>query len=238
MNYREFLESVLIWADVTEELNNTYSNERPTVIIRELQGAIYRDSVVKTIQLEVHTTDMATTKALLDTFAKTYNNTDFEDDFDYIKQYYSTPMVLANFNTVGNDYSSHIILSGTLIISKNVSSIKRVLIDGEEYTTTDRSFIYTTNVDNQATDNTGKVNTSQVRNAVLKFTCTMINRDDAIGFKLENIRKGVLPINTSFTVKTYKGSNNTVEEYTMKHESHVINDANSNLPILTVSFIK
>lgn len=238
MNYLEFLQATLTWATVTDDLNHQYTEDTSVVVVRELQGAIYRDSVVKTIQLELHTTDVPTYKALLDTFAKTYNDTDFTDDFDYIKQYYSTPMVLANFNTVGINYSSQIILSGTLIISKNVSSIKRVLIDGEEYVTTDRNLIYTTNIDNQATDNTGKVNTSQTRNAILKFTAVMINHEDTLGEKIKNIRKGNLPINTSFAIKLYRGVNDVVEEYTMKMESHTINDANSNLPVLTISFIK
>lgn len=238
MSYLNYLKENIAWAEITNELNYQYAGDLPLIIIRELQGSIFKDSVVQPIQLEVHTTDTEATRALLLAFTKAYNDTSYNDGFDYVKQFYSTPMVIANFEVVANNFSSRIIVSVTLIISKNVSSIKRVLIDGEEYSTSSRNLVYATVPDNQAVDMSGVLNTTQIRNANLRFTCSMISRADTLGSKIRAIRKGISTINNSFVVKLIHSDNDDVEEHTMKLASHTINDENSLLPILTVEFIK
>src|SRR3990167_540294 len=114
MSYRDYLATKLTWATVTDELDYQRHADEHVVIIKELTGSIYRDATIKPIQIEVHTDNVVDTKALLETFAKAYNNTDYTEDLDYIKQYYSTPMVINNFNMSGTNYSSTILLSGTL----------------------------------------------------------------------------------------------------------------------------
>lgn len=238
MSYLNYLQGILTWAEVTSELNYEYGGGTPLVIIRDLQGSVFSGSIVKPIQLEVHTTDIQATKALLDTFVLTYNTSSYIDDFDYVKQFYSTPMVIANFDMVGSNYSSRIIVSGTLIISQNVMSIKRILIDGEPYQTSERIVSYTTTPDNQASNNTGAINSTQVRNANIKLTCSMILKTDTLGNKIRAIREGHVGINNSFVVKIIYNDNDYTETHTMKMISSIINDTNANLPVLTVEFMK
>lgn len=238
MSYLNYLKGILSWAEITKELNYQYDGDQPIIIIRELQGSIFEGSVVQPVQLEIQTSEMEETKTLLNAFVLAYNNTSYTDDLDYIKQFYTTPMVIANFETIGSNYSSRLLISATLIISKNVSSIKRVLIDGEEYITSQRNLIYATVPDNQATNMDGKINTTQVRNANLKFTCSMISRADTLGNKIRLIRGGNVGINNSFTVKLIHSDNDYAETHTMKMISHTVNDNNANLPVLTVEFIK
>ena len=238
MSYKNYLSNIITWATVTDELNYERHTDEVVLIIKDLAGNNYRDTVVKTIQLEVHTDDVATTKALLETFAKTYNNTDYTDDFDYVKQFYATPMVMANFNISGNNYSSVIVVSGTLIISSNVSDIKTVIIDGELYETTSRILTYTTVPDNQAVDMNGTINTTQIRNGILRFTCNLVSRGDTLTQKIKNIRRGNIVINTTFTIRLTFTDNDDVETHTMRLDSSTVNSNNSSLPTLSLTFIK
>lgn len=239
MNYRDYLSNILTWAIVTEEVNYERSDDDNVIIIKDLPGNNYRDTIVKNILLEVHTTDVASTKALLDTFAKTYNDTSYMDDFDYVRQFYNTPMVLTNFNITGENYSSIINVSGTLIISSNIADIKQTIIDGELYETYDRTLTYTTVADNQATNMDGYLNDTQIRNGIVKITFMMISRGDSITNKLRRIRRGELPINTTFNLTLIHSDNDDAETYEgVKCDSHTINSKNSALPTLTISFIK
>lgn len=238
MSYRDYIANILTWATVTDELDYARHEDEHVVIIKELTGSIYRDATIKPIQIEVHTDNVVDTKALLETFAKAYNNTDYTEDLDYIKQYYSTPMVINNFNMSGTNYSSTILVSGTLVISGNVSDIKTVLIDGELYETTHRIIIYTTIPDSQPVSMDGDVNATQIRGAVLRISFNLVSRADTLTQKIRNIRRGGLPINTSFTVKLVHTDNEDYESYTMKLSSNTLNSDNTSLPIMAVEFIK
>lgn len=238
MNYRDYLASLLTWATVTTDVDYQRQTDEHVVIIKDIIGTNYRDTVVKSILLEVHTTDVVATKSLLETFTSTYNDTSYTDDFDYVRQFYSTPMVLTNFNISAENYSSIINVSGTLIISSNISDIKTVLIDGESYESYKRTVTYSTVVDNQAPNMTGDINESEIRNGVVKISFNLISRGDSITHKLRSIRRGELPINTTFTVGLIYTDNDDVEEYTMRCESHTVDSNNSALPVLTLSFIK
>lgn len=238
MSYRDYLATKLTWATVTDELDYQRHTDEHVVIIKELTGSIYRDATIKPIQIEVHTDNVVDTKALLETFAKAYNNTDYTEDLDYIKQYYSTPMVINNFNMSGANYSSTILLSGTLVISGNVSDIKTVLIDGEFYETTNRVITYTTVPDSQPVSMDGYTNTTQIRAAVLRVSFNLVSRADTLTQKIRNIRRGNLPINTNFTVKLIHTDNEDYETYTMKLSSNTLNSDNTSLPIIAVEFIK
>lgn len=238
MNYRDYLASLLTWATVTTDVDYRRQEDEHVVIIKEIMGNNYRDTVVKSILLEVHTTDVVATKSLLETFSATYNDTSYTDDFDYVRQFYNTPMVLTNFQFSGENYSSIINVSGTLIISSNISDIKTVLIDGESYETYKRMITFSSVIDNQAPDMTGYINESEVRNGVLKASFNLISRGDSITHKLRSIRRGELPINTTFSIGLIYTDNDDVENYTMRCESHTVDSNNSSLPVLTISFIK
>jgi hypothetical protein len=237
MSYLSHLQSIFgNQATITEELSYEYSGEGILIIIKYLTGSNYRESTVQPIQLAVYTDDVPTTRTLLDTFAKTYNNTPYNDGLDYIQQIYSTPLVLSTFQPTGINYTSQIIVSGTLIISSNVSDIKSVSIDGVDYETTSRILTYVAAPNNKR-DSTTKLNRTRISYASLKFNCTLINKSNVLNTKIRNLRTEVLPIDTTFTIVLTFTDNDATETYEMRLDSHTLNSENQILPILSLSFI-
>lgn len=68
---------------------------------------------------------------LLIQYAETFN-LEFNDD-KTIKQYYSSPVVLSNFNEIGDGFRSLINLSGTFQISENANQVDAYYSDDEEH---------------------------------------------------------------------------------------------------------
>ncbi|NCD15074.1 MAG: hypothetical protein EOL92_07565 [Bacteroidia bacterium] len=237
MSYLSHLQSILgNQATVTEELAYQYSGEGILVIVKYLSGTNYRDSVVQPIQLAIYTDDVPTTRTLFESFAKTYNNTPYTDGLDYIQQIYSTPMVLSTFQPTGTNFTSQLIVSGTLIISSNVSDIKSVTIDGVAYETTSRVLTYVA-MPNNKRDSTAKLNKTKITMASLKFNCTLINKSNTLNTKIRNLRTGALDIDTTFTVALEFNDGPVTETYIMRLDSYTVNSENQILPTLSLSFI-
>lgn len=237
MKYSEYLQSILTTVTVTDELTYVHNGDGVAVVVKYLNGTNYRDSVVQPIQLLIYTDDVMTTKAIFDTFTKTYNNVPYTDDFTYVNQLYSTPMVVSNFGQIGNNYSSQLIVNGTLIISENISDIKQVLIDGYIVETTSRIITYVGVVDNTRVSG-ANLNTSNITQANLRFTFTILGKATPLWTKLRRIRTGLLDIDTSFTLVLNYTDNNESESYVVKLDSNAINSENQALPSATISFIK
>lgn len=236
MSYLNYIKGLFPDYQITDELNFEYSG-RTSIVIKYLNGSNYRESTIQPIQLTIYTTDVPTVKTALDVWTKQYNNTDYLDGFDYVKQFYSTPMVLSTFNTLQDNYTSQILISGTLIISENVSQIKKVVIDGNEYETAERNLHYITVVDTQRQEGE-EISKTYIKSSMVKFTCSKVNKGDVLGQKLRNIRRGNLAKNTTFSIQLTFTDNDTVESYTMRLDSQTLNDLNSALPTITLSFIE
>lgn len=237
MSYLSHLQSIFgNQATITEELSYQYDGEGILIIIKYLSGSNYLESTVQPIQLGVYTNDVPATRTLLETFAKTYNNTSYTDGLDYIRQIYSTPLVLSTFQPTGVNYTSQIIVSGTLIISSNVSDIKSVTIDGVFYETTSRILTYVA-MPNNKRDSTTKLNRTRISYASLKFNCTLINKSNVLNTKIRNLRTELLPVDTTFTIVLTFTDNDATETYEMRLDSHTLNSENQILPILSLSFI-
>lgn len=238
MNYKLYLEEIFGSSyEILEEVNIDFDISKTTILIKNLAGLSYRDSVIQPIQLIAHTTDPRGTLEVMQNFARNYTHVSFVQDFDYIAQTYATPYVLESFREMGVNHVSQVILSGTLVISSNIVDIKRVLIDDEEIETTTRPLTYVAYPDNQKRADSN-INTTVVRNAALKFTITGVNKLTDFTNKLRFIRQGVLSEDTVFNIKIYHTDNDYLEEYEMRMVSHVVNSENSVLPILTVEFMK
>jgi hypothetical protein len=238
MNYLNYIQNIFTDYEVTDELNYQYNGQGNAIVIKYLNGSNFRDSLIQPVQLSVYTTDLVTVREELNTFTSTYNNSPFFEQQEYIQQIYSTPMLLTPFDKSGNNYTHNLIIQATLLISKNVSDIKTVKIDNVEYETTSRMISYITQIDNQRISN-NRINISNVSYASVKFNCEMINKSDVLGTlytKISSIRRGILSINTSFTIQLIYNSNSLTETYTMKLDSAVLNSSNQSLPTLSLSF--
>lgn len=239
MNYLKHLQDIFgNQIEVTEEANYKYNGNGTVCIIKYLQGSNYRDSIIQPIQLVFYTDNISQTKAILDTFTKTYTNAPYTDGLDYINQIYSTPMVLSNFNTVGTNYITQFMVSATLVISSDISDVRQVYIDGELYETTRRTLSYVGGIDSQRKNSSTYLNETLVANGIIRFSFDLISKGDELGNKLRNIRKGLLDINTTFSVKLVYSDNDNEETYSMKCESYTINSENQSLPSISIVFVK
>lgn len=239
MNYKAYLESLTYFTNytITDEINYQYNGSGNALIIKYLNGANYKDSKVQPIQIAVYTTDISSTKATLDTFTSEKNNAPFIDGAsDYVQQIYSTPMLLTPFDPTGNNYIHQFIITGTLLISSNVSEIKQVAIDNIVYETTQRNLSYNAQPDNQRVSN-DYLNKSRITFGNLQFTCQMIHKNNTIGNTLRQMKTNQIDLDRDFTIElTY--SDNSTESYTMKCTSFSIDSENQSLPILSLTFMR
>lgn len=238
MNYKDYLKDVF-GPDVviTDELNFDYNGEGLAIVIKYLSGNHFQDSTIIPIQLAVYTDDVASTKILLDSFTKSNNDTSFMQGFVYVRQFYSTPIVLGSFEDVGINYMTQFIVSGTLVVSENISDIKEVFIDDVKYMTTTRLLTYVGQPDNQR--RSGQfLNETFVKFGMLKFSANLIHKASPLSTKIRRILTGNEDIDTNFKITLVYTENELTEEYTMKLDSVNINSENQALPLMTVSFIK
>lgn len=94
-------------------------NKKIFIVIKMLPATLNFGQTLLPIILDVvaEKNKIDITKRLLFAFAETYN-LEWNSD-NTIKQYYSTPTFLSNFNEIGNGYRSLITMQGTLQISEN-----------------------------------------------------------------------------------------------------------------------
>jgi hypothetical protein len=238
MNYLSYIQGKFPTYEVTDEVNYQYNGEGNAIIIKYLNGANFKDSVIQPFQLSIYTNDILQVREDLNLFTATYNNAPFYEGQEYIQQIYNTPMVLTPFDKSGTNYTHNLIIQGTLLISKNVNDIKTVKIDNVEYETTSRIISYITQIDNQRVSNS-KINTSNITFASVKFNCDLINKNDVTGTlysKISAIRNGNLSIDTAFNIELTFSYNGVIEAYNMKLDNAVLNSTNQSLPILSLSF--
>jgi hypothetical protein len=244
MNYLNYIQSLATFSNfvVTDEINYQYNGEGDALVIKYLAGNNYKDSKVLPIQLSVYTNDLQATKTLLEDFAKTYNNAPFFYDngngvIDYVQAIYGTPMLLQNFDASGNNFVHQFVIAATLIISTNVSEIKQVFIDNVEYETTSRSLVFVSSVDSQRIG-TNVINTSLIKNSVVKFSCNMINKNNLLLNKIRTIRQGLVSPSSTFALKFVFSDNNTEETHTMVLENAALQSENQSLPVISIAFTK
>ena len=226
---------------LTEELNINWDGETTIGILKMQTGTKYQDSLVQPFQLIVMTDNVIDAKAELESFITKNQNQFFISDFvNYCKQYYYTPVIPAVATPTGNVLTSQIILTGTLIVSQNVSDIKAAYIDGELIKITTSAINFSSQGEGHVyplRNTTALAETKQKASAV-SFQFTFINKNNSFGEKLRLLRQGELSINTLFDLKLVFTDNDSEEEYKCVISSYAINSENGTLPIATVVFTK
>ena len=240
MNFLNYLKEQLPkdWV-LTEELNAKWDGVTTIGILKMQTGTKYQDSVVQPFQLIIASDKVIDVKEELEAFITKNQNQFFISDFiNYCKQYYYTPVIPTIASPTGNMLTSQIILTGTLIISTNVSDIKEAYIDNElikittsaiNFTTQGEAHVYPFKNDNALAETKAKA-------AVVSIQLTFINKNNQLGEKLRLMRLGKLPINTIFKLKLKFTDNDYEEEYNCIATSISINSENGTLPVATVVF--
>lgn len=121
------------------------------VLTRALQNSISIGVDTQPIQVLVLTeqNSLETSMALFSQFAKTWNFVPLTIGNIWVKQQYSEPVVLSNFNTVSYGYRSVLYMSVTLYIMENVVDLKDLYIDGNPYTVLSFDIAYQMNPNTQ-----------------------------------------------------------------------------------------
>ena len=237
MDYKTYLETKLTKYTVSNELKFDYNGVDTHVLIKNRGGGQnFLDSQILPIQLLVYTFDVEEVIDTLNDFVKENSGTRFTQNLEYVRQYYETPVVISSGQGGGANHYSMVSLLGQLIVSNNISDIKKVEIDSEEYFTTQRNLSYVTIYDTQAGN--GKIGDTDVISSMNKFVCSMENKNNALSIKVSAIRQGNIDNNNTFEIKLTYTDNDRVEIYNMKLTSATLISDNATSPILNLEFME
>lgn len=224
---------------VVDEINYNYNpkDNEILVVIKSLAGSVVGDVKFVPIQFNVFTSadEVNETKALLDSFVANYSNSHIMLGLDYYKQDYTTPVVLTNFLEVGVSKRTEIFLSGTLLITKNISDITKVFINGKEINYINLVFGYSTspNPAKRSQDNLQKV---MIADANLQITLTTYSQISPFNTMLSLLRQGKKSPNDTYTLKL-EYTDGTEEEYVCRITSYNGNHDRTNPSTRTVVFV-
>lgn len=226
----------------------TFKADTVYVVVKRLTSDIQYNSETQPIQLIVLCSgtddDVNNTKALFDIFVDTYNWNTYTNNGLYIKQTYTKPVVVSNFNEVGSDYRSVIYLTGTLFLMTNLLDVKQLTI-----TTTKNGVETTENVDALGftlsygmSGNTQQLATDNLASTVksvatLNIAISIPLIDTQYNNIITSVMCGEISGNTNFRLGFAIGDG-TKKYYNMKLTSASISTAPNSIPSLQLGFIK
>lgn len=195
-------------------------------------------------------------RILFQEFAKRNNFVAFTSGNDWIKQQYTDPVVLSNFNTVDFGYRSVLYVSATLYIMKNVIDVSNVMIDGVSVLPLSFSMSYSMSANSQQL--TTEFISSSVKsvssfaltisialllNAPVKKILNIINEtDDTNNTDLEVSERiaydGNNPFVISFDLKVADNSYSLHMEKTVRLINGQLITAPNQVPSLQLGFVK
>jgi hypothetical protein len=243
LKYIDFLKEQLPkdWL-ITEELNINWNGNDTIGILKMQTGTKYEDSTVQPFQLMVLTADVLKVKEELEAFITVNQNQFFISEFvNYCKQYYYTPIVPTIATPTGNQLTHQVILTGTLIISENVSDIKEAYINGEKVKITTSAISYTTQPEAHVMplkNTISAIAETSLKAASLTIQLTFINKNSQVCEKLRMLRRGKLAINTPFDIKLLFTDNDFAESHKCVCTSVSLNTENGALPVITAVFAR
>ena len=219
---------------ITEELNVDWNGTDTVAILKAQTGNKFIGSEMIPIQLIVLTPDVLTAKANLEIFINQQHNKYVICDFTtFVKQYYYTPVVPTVNTPSGNSLVNQIIMTGTLLVSNNVSDIAGLKIAGEKIEITEGSIGYSTDTVSQpiifATGN-NNLTKSHVKKATVSFTFSCVNSTNSHCRFLKRLRQGLEDPNTTKQIEI-EWTDGSVETYTVTIPSYSIGTSQAGLPV-------
>lgn len=154
------------------------------VLTRDLQNenqiGIDTQPVQILILAEQNSLDVA--KAFFSEFAEKYNWKVYSDSTSeiWVKQQYSDPVVLSNFNTVAYGYRSVLYMSATLFIMREVVDLKDLLIDNTKFTVLSFDLTYNMTPNTQQLTSIGKYigeSVKSISTMALSITIPVVKSD-------------------------------------------------------------
>lgn len=207
------------------------------VVVKYLSTSIAFNSTVRPVQVLVVSegNQMVNAKTLFDKFANDYNWQMVVDNTTYVKQQYSSPVVLSNFNDIGYDFRSVLYMSGTLIEMENVVDIENFTVNNVAINPITFQFQYNTGCDTQPI--AGEFISSSLKSvSTFSLMFTIPAQTSALLTTCVNISAGNISGNTIFEIKfTLAGID---FEYDMILTSFNFTTSPNNVPALQFGFMK
>ena len=226
---------------VVEEIDNNYNPQDNDILVvyKKLAGAVNGNVKFMPIQFEIYSAnnDVNDTMYLFEKFVDEKSNTSFVLGLDHMKQDYNTPVDMTNFLEVGSGFRAYIYVSGTLMITSNISDVKEVRIDGKPINYTNVSIAYTAQPSTSKKSGENLQNT-MLSNANLQIIISGFCNADVFNQQLSLMRQGILSPNTEFNLKLTFTDNDVEEYYTCRVLNYNKQYDITNPPIKSVVFVR
>lgn len=245
MNYKDYIKNAIqeltdiYKINVDDEINFNYNpkDNEIMVIIKHLTGSVIGDVKFIPIQFNVFSAadEVNDTMAILEMFVAKYSNSHTILGLDYIKQDYSTPVDANNFLQIGHSKRAEIFMSGTLLVTQNISDITKVFINGQEINYTSVVFAYSSqpNATKTTKDNLQKV---MIADANVQITISSYSQISPFNTMLSLLRQGKKGLNDAYTLK-FEYNDGTEEQYVCRILSYNGNHDRTNPATRSVVFV-
>lgn len=160
------------------------------VLTRKLQNDIQFGVDAQPVQIlilsENNSLDVA--KTFFGEFARTYNRQVYSNEDIWVKQQYTDPVVLSNFNTINFGYRTVLYISVQLYIMEDVVDLKDLKIDNVKYTVLTRDLSYSMTPNTQQMSQAGDFISKSVKSVSgLSISITLPVISSALITKVLNI---------------------------------------------------
>lgn len=201
----------------SDERNIDSLNCNNEVVIKRLSGDIFDESSQIPVQIEIVSDDPVKVIDDFTSLALKCNNKPFEsivqEGSDYvlymITPFFNTPTVINPEERIGSLVCSRLIAFATLNVSRNISNVKSVVIDGETLDIEDASFSYTATLTSNRVSGQ-EISKSKKTESANSLTFRYINKDTVFTRKVFQIKTGTISGNTVFSVVITMSNNMTV----------------------------
>ena len=236
MSYKEWLEKTLkemlkaennkINLFVCEQANARFGDSPYdcTIVINDLGGNTDSDIEVIPIQLmcfssgqgfvdENGDTPYDTFYKVLKEFCRIYNRQSMIiNNFDYYKMNYVQPLPINPMEQSNNTFRLNCVVSGSLTISRNISDINKIFINGQEIPFLTARLGYATST-SSSQKITQRLQRTRITTATTTLQVEMYNRNNIIGNITRALRTEEMNPNTPLNVKL-SFNDGIEEEYT------------------------
>lgn len=210
MSYKKYIETVLQELTekhkitVVDEIDFNYNPEpnEILVVIKQLSGSVTGDVKFMPIQFNIFSSanEVNETLDIFDSFVASYSNTHTMIGLDYYKQDYTTPVVMNNFQQIGDTQRAQIFITGTLMVTKNICDITKAYINGKEINYTNVTYTYSTSPNPKKTTK-DNLQSFMMANANLQITVVAHTQIGPFNQLITLLKRGIKSPNDTYMLK-------------------------------------
>lgn len=190
-----------------------FEPEKIYVVTKYLTSSIEYGAETQPVQILIlsEQNGLQEAKDLFDTFTQTHNWLASNFNGTFVKQQYTSPVVMSNFNEVSYGYRSVLYVSATLYIMNNVADVEYLALKGVPIKPLNFTWSYTMTGNTQPIGN--ELIASTVKN-IATFQCTLsipilTSYKSSVGFSEDTVTGGTEDVTTTYgTIQV-----NTMEGY-------------------------